>query len=68
MSGAMTVPPDRRVVDVIVPVYRGVEETRRCIESVLKAHCATPFELVLIDVPARNPMVSYCASLGNRRA
>lgn len=60
-------PDPARVVDVIVPVYRGVEETRRCIESVLKAQCATPFELVLIDDASPEPeLASYCASLGNR--
>jgi GT2 family glycosyltransferase/glycosyltransferase involved in cell wall biosynthesis len=43
--------PDDRRVDVIVPIYRGFDETRRCIESVLASrpsNCA--FErLVLID-------------------
>ncbi|MDP2056498.1 MAG: glycosyltransferase, partial [Thiobacillus sp.] len=60
-------PDPAGVVDVIVPVYRGFEETRRCIESVLKAHCTTPFELVLIDDASPEPeLASYCASLGNQ--
>ena len=51
------------VVDVIVPVYRGYEATRRCVESVLRAGCETPFELVLIDDASPEPEVSaYCAS------
>lgn len=36
-------------VDVIVPVYRGLDETRRCIESATGGTCRTPFELVVID-------------------
>ena len=36
-------------IDVIVPVYAGLEQTRRCLESVLAARQATPFELVLVD-------------------
>jgi GT2 family glycosyltransferase len=56
-----------RVVDVIVPVYKGFEETRRCIESVLRADCATPFELVLIDDASPEPaLAEYCAVLGDR--
>lgn len=56
-----------RVVDVIVPVYRGVEETRRCIESVLKAVCATPFELVLIDdASPEQELVCYLDTLAGR--
>jgi GT2 family glycosyltransferase/glycosyltransferase involved in cell wall biosynthesis len=44
-------PPDDRRVDVIVSVYRGFNETRRCIESVLASrpsNCAFA-RLVLID-------------------
>src|SRR4030042_6312594 len=60
-------PDPAGVVDVIVPVYRGFEETRRCIESVLKTDCAIPFELVLIDDASPEPeLASYCASLGNQ--
>lgn len=51
-------------IDVIVPVYRGFEQTRLCIESVLQANCATPFELVLIDDASPEPeLVAYCSSL-----
>jgi GT2 family glycosyltransferase len=55
------------VVDVIVPVYKGYTETRRCIESVLQADCSTPFELVLIDDASPEPeLAAYCASLQDR--
>jgi O-antigen biosynthesis protein len=60
-------PDPAEVVDVIVPVYRGYEETRRCIESVLKAHCVTAFELVLIDDASPDPeLAGYCTSLRDR--
>jgi len=36
-------------VDVIVPVYRGLADTRRCVESVLRASCQTPWRLILIN-------------------
>ena len=37
------------VVDVIVPVYRGLDDTRCCVESVLSSAVNTPFRLVLIN-------------------
>jgi GT2 family glycosyltransferase/glycosyltransferase involved in cell wall biosynthesis len=37
------------LVDVIVPVYKGRNETLRCIRSVLSSRNITPFELVVID-------------------
>jgi GT2 family glycosyltransferase/glycosyltransferase involved in cell wall biosynthesis len=36
-------------IDVIVPVYRGADATRRCIESVLAAPQETPFEIVVVN-------------------
>lgn len=41
--------PHLPLVDVVVPVYKGYEATRRCIESVLSADYITPINLVLID-------------------
>jgi GT2 family glycosyltransferase len=37
------------LIDVIVPVYRGLRETQRCVESVLASRQAAPFETVVID-------------------
>ena len=37
------------VVDVIIPVYRGLDETRRCLESVLAYPQKTPYEIVVIN-------------------
>lgn len=36
-------------VDVIIPIYKGLAQTRRCVESVLACSQSVAFELVLID-------------------
>ncbi|MBK9217486.1 MAG: methyltransferase domain-containing protein [Uliginosibacterium sp.] len=41
--------PMSDLVDVIVPVYRGLSDTCCCIESVLAARTQTPFRLVVIN-------------------
>jgi len=51
-----------RPIDVIVPVYRGLDDMRRTLHSVLAATGATPFELVVIDDASPEPAVS--ADLG----
>jgi GT2 family glycosyltransferase/glycosyltransferase involved in cell wall biosynthesis len=45
-------------VDVIVPVYRGFEQTRACIESVLANRPRTPLELIVIDDCAPEPQLA----------
>ena len=42
-------------IDVVVPVYRNLEVTRRCIEGLLASSCRTPYELVLISDAAPEP-------------
>src|SRR4029453_11180496 len=37
------------MIDVIIPVYKGVRETRRCIDSVLGSAQHEPLELVVVD-------------------
>jgi GT2 family glycosyltransferase len=37
------------MIDVIIPVYKGLQQTRRCIESVLASRQAAPFEIVTVD-------------------
>ncbi len=37
------------MIDVIIPVYKGFPQTRRCIESVLGHPQAAPFEIVAVD-------------------
>ena len=36
-------------VDIVVPIQRGVEGARRCIESVLATPQKTPFDLVVVS-------------------
>ena len=36
-------------VDIIVPVYRGLDDTRCCIESVLQSDCSTSWRLIIIN-------------------
>lgn len=55
------------MVDVIVPVYRGVEETRACIESVLAAPCSTAREVIVIDDASPEPeMRDFLRGLAGR--
>jgi GT2 family glycosyltransferase len=42
-------------VDVVVPVYRGLETTLRCLRSVLAAQVRTPYELVVVDDDSPEP-------------
>ena len=66
----MLVPVDISLipVDVVVPVYRGLAQTRRCIESVMAHHLLTPFELILIDDASPEPELSgYLGHLGRAR-
>ena len=51
-------------VDVIVPVYRGLSPTRRCIQSLLSALQATPYEFVLVNDRSPEPELEvFLASL-----
>jgi GT2 family glycosyltransferase len=48
------------VIDVIIPVYKGARETRRCIDSVLGSEQREPFELVAVDDASPDPeIVAY---------
>lgn len=46
------------MVDVIVPVYRGEDEVRRCLAALYGSACRTPFELVVIDDCSPEPALS----------
>jgi GT2 family glycosyltransferase/glycosyltransferase involved in cell wall biosynthesis len=50
--------PRNRKIDIVVPAYRGLDETRACIESVLAAPNMEPFELVVIDDLSPEPALS----------
>lgn len=45
-------------VDIIVPVYRGLSDTQRCLQSVLSAQCETPWRLIVINDHSPEPEVS----------
>ena len=45
-------------VDVIVPVYKGLFDTQRCITSVLNSTCQTPWRLVVINDASPEPEVT----------
>ena len=47
--------PAPHPVDIIVPVYRGLEDTRRCLESVLASACQTPWRLIVINDASPQP-------------
>ena len=52
------VPPARGVVDIIIPVYRGLEETRDCIESVLGSANRVPTRLRIYNDASPEPAVT----------
>ena len=45
-------------VDIIVPVYKGLADTKLCIESALASPCLTPFRLVVINDASPEPEVT----------
>jgi GT2 family glycosyltransferase len=53
-----SVPPARGVVDIILPVYRGLEETRDCIESVLRSTNRVPTRLRIYNDASPEPAVT----------
>ncbi len=61
--------PMSDLVDVIVPVYRGLSDTCCCIESVLAARTQTPFRLVVINDCGPEPeLTAYLRELPGRDA
>lgn len=48
----------RPMIDVIVPVYRNFELTRRCIESVLHSDIGVAFELIVINDCSPDPALA----------
>ncbi|MEY3521791.1 MAG: hypothetical protein RLZZ177_2506, partial [Pseudomonadota bacterium] len=47
------------VVDVIIPVYRGLEDTQRSVLSVLASPCQTAWHLVVINDCSPEPEVTH---------
>jgi len=57
------------LIDVIIPVYRGLSETRRCLDSVLAASCAVPREIIVVDDASPEPGIAeFVRSLAAARA
>ena len=46
---ASIAPPLAPTVDIIVPVYRGLSDTKQCLESVLAHRQNTPYRLIVIN-------------------
>lgn len=54
-------------IDIIIPVFRGLSETRRCIESVLASAVRTGYELVVIeDCSPETDLVDYLQTLSKQ--
>lgn len=62
--------PVTHAVDVIIPVYRGLDETRRCIESVIRVtgQNSTPHSIIVLDDCSPEPALSeYLRSLAEQK-
>lgn len=60
-------PASPRKIDIIVPVYRGLDDTRRCIESVLASEYRAEAEVVVINDASPDPdLVTWLGTLGDR--
>ena len=64
---AQPVAPRSGTVDVIVPVYKGLEDTQRCVRSVLDSRCATPWRLVVLNDASPEPEVTQWLREASRR-
>lgn len=47
--------PQDATVDVVVPVYRNLSDTRRCLHSVLASTALTPYRLIVINDESPEP-------------
>lgn len=62
-----SVPLGIPVVDVIIPVYRGIGETSRCIDSVFAARCTVSYRLIVINDCSPEPeMYTYLEQAAER--
>lgn len=50
--------PPQLPVDIIVPVYRGLNDTRLCIDSVLASTCQSTYRLIVINDASPEPAVT----------
>lgn len=55
------------LIDIIIPVYKGLEETRQCIQSVLSADLSRCGQVIVInDASPDEKIVDYCNSLSEK--
>ena len=55
-------------IDIIVPVYRNLDLTRKCVESVLRANDPERGELHVVNDASPEPeLAAYCAELAERQ-
>jgi hypothetical protein len=57
-TGTLFQPPSGIAVDIVIPVYRGLEETRRCIETVLADNDRPQGRILVIDDCSPEPELS----------
>jgi len=57
-GGVSPAPPTDLRVDVIIPVYRGLEQTKRCIESVLGDTDRPAGQVIVVDDKSPEPKLS----------
>jgi GT2 family glycosyltransferase/glycosyltransferase involved in cell wall biosynthesis len=57
-TGRVPACPPGLVVDVVVPVYRGLAETRRCLESVLADPARPPGRVIVVDDATPEPALA----------
>ncbi len=58
MDGPTAINPTVNPVDIIVPVYRSLEDTQLCIQSVLRSQCQTPWRLIVVNDASPQPEVT----------
>jgi GT2 family glycosyltransferase/glycosyltransferase involved in cell wall biosynthesis len=54
-KGKPPLPPDRLIVDVVIPAYRGLDETKRCITSVLAAQGKPLGRVIVVEDRSPDP-------------
>ena len=62
------IPPPRIVVDVVIPVYRGLTETRRCIDSVLADPSKPLGRVIVVEDHSPHPeLVTWLVEMAERQ-
>lgn len=68
LDKALLVSADDQVIDIIVPVYKGLLETQACLQSVLSSQNRTAYRLVVIDDASPEASLSaYLQALADKK-